>query len=51
VRRGRQTQNQQFCSRIAEAHAAYQDSLVLWKNADPNIAILIAAKAECAKLK
>jgi tetratricopeptide (TPR) repeat protein/class 3 adenylate cyclase len=35
----------------AEAKAAYQDFLTLWKDADPDIPILIAAKAEYAKLK
>jgi len=34
----------------AKAKAAYQDFLALWKDADPNIPILIAAKAEYAKL-
>jgi hypothetical protein len=33
------------------AKAAYQDFLTLWKDADPDIPILIAAKAEYAKLK
>jgi hypothetical protein len=33
------------------AKAAYQDFLMVWKHADPDIAILIAAKAEYAKLK
>jgi len=36
---------------IAKAKAAYQDFLSLWKNADPDIPVLIAAKAEYAKLK
>lgn len=31
--------------------AAYQDFLTLWKDADPNIPILLAAKAEYAKLQ
>lgn len=35
----------------ARAKAAYQDFLGLWKDADPDIPILIAAKAEYAKLK
>jgi len=35
----------------AKAKAAYQDFLALWKDADPNIPVLIAAKAEYAKLK
>jgi len=34
----------------AKAKAAYQDFLALWKDADPDIPILIAAKAEYAKL-
>jgi predicted Zn-dependent protease len=34
-----------------KAHAAYQDFLTLWKDADPDIPILIAAKSEYAKLK
>jgi eukaryotic-like serine/threonine-protein kinase len=33
------------------ARAAYQDFFALWKDADPDIPILIAAKAEYAKLK
>jgi tetratricopeptide (TPR) repeat protein/predicted Ser/Thr protein kinase len=36
---------------IAKARVAYQDFLTLWKDADPDIPILIAAKAEYAKLK
>jgi ATP/maltotriose-dependent transcriptional regulator MalT len=35
----------------AKAKAAYQDFLTLWKNADPDIPISIAAKAEYAKLQ
>jgi eukaryotic-like serine/threonine-protein kinase len=35
----------------AKARAAYQDFFALWKNADPDIPILIAAKSEYAKLK
>jgi len=35
----------------AKAKAAYQDFLTLWKNADSDIPIFIAAKAECAKLQ
>jgi eukaryotic-like serine/threonine-protein kinase len=35
----------------AKARAAYQDFFALWKDADPDIPILIAAKAEYAKLK
>jgi eukaryotic-like serine/threonine-protein kinase len=34
-----------------KAKAAYQDFLTLWKDADPDIPILIAAKVEYAKLK
>jgi serine/threonine protein kinase/Flp pilus assembly protein TadD len=34
-----------------KAKAAYQDFLTLWKDADPDIPIFIAAKAEYAKLK
>jgi eukaryotic-like serine/threonine-protein kinase len=35
----------------AKAKAAYQDFLTLWKDADPIVPVLIAAKAEYAKLK
>ncbi|HYL63613.1 MAG TPA: protein kinase [Candidatus Methylomirabilis sp.] len=35
----------------ARAKAEYQDFLTLWKDADPDIPILIAAKAERARLK
>jgi eukaryotic-like serine/threonine-protein kinase len=35
----------------AKAKAAYQDFLTLWKDADPDIPTLLAAKAEYAKLK
>jgi eukaryotic-like serine/threonine-protein kinase len=34
----------------AKAKAAYQDFLTLWKDADPDIPILIAAKSEYARL-
>jgi serine/threonine protein kinase/tetratricopeptide (TPR) repeat protein len=34
-----------------KARTAYQDFLTLWKDADPNIPILIAAKSEYAQLK
>ena len=34
----------------AKARFAYQDFLTLWKDADPDIPILIAAKSESAKL-
>jgi tetratricopeptide (TPR) repeat protein len=36
---------------IAKAKAAYQDFLMLWKDADPDVPVLIAAKSEYAKLK
>ena len=35
----------------AEALAAYEDFLTLWKDADPDIPIYKQAKAEYAKLK
>jgi eukaryotic-like serine/threonine-protein kinase len=35
----------------AKAKAAYQDFLTLWNDADTDIPVLIAAKAEYAKLK
>ena len=35
----------------AKAKAAYQDFLTLWKDADPDIPILIAAKSEYTKLQ
>ncbi len=35
----------------AKAKAAYQDFLTLWKDADPDIPILISAKLEYAKLQ
>jgi len=35
----------------AKAQAAYQDFLALWKDADPDVPILVAAKSEYAKLK
>lgn len=34
-----------------KAKAAYQDFLTLWKDADPDVPILIAAKLEFANLK
>ncbi len=34
-----------------QAQAAYQDFFTLWKDADPDIPILITAKAEYAKLR
>jgi DNA-binding winged helix-turn-helix (wHTH) protein/tetratricopeptide (TPR) repeat protein len=35
----------------AKARAAYQDFLTLWKDADPDIPILVQAKAEYARLQ
>ena len=35
----------------AKAKAAYQDFLTLWKDADPDTPVLIAAKSEYAKLQ
>jgi serine/threonine protein kinase/tetratricopeptide (TPR) repeat protein len=35
----------------AKARVAYQDFLALWKDADPDVPILLAAKSEYAKLK
>jgi hypothetical protein len=35
----------------AEARAAYQDFLTLWKDADPDIPILKQAKAEYARMQ
>jgi eukaryotic-like serine/threonine-protein kinase len=35
----------------ARALAAYKDFLTLWKDADPDIPILVAAKSEYAKLQ
>ena len=35
----------------AKARTAYQNFLTLWKNADPDIPIFLAAKSEFAKLK
>ena len=35
----------------AKAKAAYQDFFTQWKDADPDVPVLIAAKAEYAKLK
>jgi serine/threonine protein kinase/DNA-binding winged helix-turn-helix (wHTH) protein/tetratricopeptide (TPR) repeat protein len=35
----------------AKARPAYQDFLTLWKDADPDVPILLQAKAEYAKLK
>jgi ATP/maltotriose-dependent transcriptional regulator MalT len=35
----------------AKARAAYEDFFALWKDADPDVPVLVAAKAEYAKLK
>jgi tetratricopeptide (TPR) repeat protein len=35
----------------AKARTAYQDFFAMWKDADPDIPVLIAAKAEYGKLK
>ena len=35
----------------AKARAAYQDFLTLWRDADADIPVLVAAKAEYAKLQ
>jgi eukaryotic-like serine/threonine-protein kinase len=34
-----------------KAKAAYQDFLTIWKDADPDLPILLAAKSESAKLQ
>jgi hypothetical protein len=36
---------------VSKDRAAYNDFFTQWKDADPDISILIAAKAEYAKLK
>jgi eukaryotic-like serine/threonine-protein kinase len=36
---------------LTKARAAYKEFLTLWKDADPDIPILIAAKSEHAKLQ
>jgi len=35
----------------AKARPAYQEFLTLWKDADPDIPVLLQAKAEYAKLQ
>jgi hypothetical protein len=35
----------------AKARVAYQDFFALWKEADPDIPILVTAKSEYAKLQ
>jgi hypothetical protein len=34
-----------------KARAAYEDFFALWKDADPDVPVLVAAKAEYARLK
>jgi tetratricopeptide (TPR) repeat protein len=36
---------------IAKARTAYQDFFAMWKDADPDVPVLLAAKAEYAKLQ
>ena len=36
---------------MAKARAAYQDFFALWKDAESDIPVLVAAKSEYAKLK
>jgi hypothetical protein len=40
-----------FFGNLQKAKAAYQDFLAPWKDADPDTPILVAAKAEYAKLQ
>jgi hypothetical protein len=40
-----------FPDDTAKAKVAYQDFLTLWKDADPDIPVLLAAKAGYAKVK
>ena len=47
----RTTQGADADAARVRALAAYNDFLMLWKDADPDIPILIAAKAEYAKLQ
>ncbi len=48
---GQTTQAPEAGNYRAKARAAYQDFLTLWKDADPDIPILRAAKSEAAKLQ
>ena len=36
---------------VAKSRRAYQDFLALWKDADPDIPLLVAARQEYARLK
>jgi len=36
---------------LATSRQAYQDFFAWWKNADPDLPVLVAAKAEYGKLK
>ena len=40
-----------FDATRTKARSAYKDFFALWKDADPDIPILIAAKSEYAKLQ
>jgi len=35
----------------AKARTAYQDFLAMWKDADPDVPVLVQAKAEYARLQ
>src|SRR6201993_303337 len=51
ARQARTSQGADADAARVRALAAYKDFLTLWKDADPDIPILIAAKAEYAKLQ
>jgi hypothetical protein len=36
---------------LSKGRAAHQDLFAVWKDADPDIAIFVAAKTELAKLR
>jgi len=38
-------------ARLGLARAAYNDFFTLWKGADPDVPVLVDAKAEYAKMK
>jgi eukaryotic-like serine/threonine-protein kinase len=44
-------QSRAMSGNTAAAKTAYQDFLALWKDADPDVPILLQAKAEYAKLQ